>query len=74
MQGYYRKYRNVVFFVLTVSDEKWTYCLSREDSVEIDSDKRQEVRNSLRKGCKYNADGKIVQLFWRKMAFLDQCW
>ena len=66
LQGYDQRYRNVLFFVLTLSEEKWTYCLSREESV--------EVRNSLRKGSKSNADGKIVQLFWRKMVFIDQCW
>ena len=28
-----------LFSVLTVSEEKWIYCLSREESVEIDTDK-----------------------------------
>ena len=30
LQGYDQKYGNSVFSVLTVSEEKLTYCLSRE--------------------------------------------
>ena len=30
LQGYDQKYRNVVFSVLTVSEEKMPYCVSKE--------------------------------------------
>ena len=41
LQGYDQNYRNVLFSVLTVSEEKWTYCLFREESVKFHSDKKQ---------------------------------
>ena len=31
LQGYDKKYRNSVFSVLTVSEEKLTYCLSSRE-------------------------------------------